>query len=210
MHYRFAIWTEPGQCAKPADDRDKICHPTGRGLRHSAPEAIELAGLQRRLPSLQAIFEKGSDRCAAHDSRPAIVRDREATLDPHSNGVLVHAERVCGFLNGVRKVRLNAPRIDPTIGHAYGAAITSAASTKRSSTIQGVQRASGIPNLVFNAVARGAGVDEFPHGDRTRLRSVQIGQQCSSLRSNCRSIRSDRDDVAAYDERHQTDCVEGR
>ena len=129
MHYRFAIWTEPGQCAEPAAGRDKIRHPTGRGLRLSAPEAIELAGLQRRLASLQAIFEKGSDRGAAHDSRPTFIRDREATLDPRSNGVLMHAERVGGFLDGVGKVRLDAPRIDPTIGHAYCAVITSAAST---------------------------------------------------------------------------------
>jgi hypothetical protein len=41
----------------------------------------------------------------------------------------VHAERVGGFLDGVGKVRLDAPRIDPTIGHAYCAVITSAAST---------------------------------------------------------------------------------
>jgi hypothetical protein len=126
MHYRFAVRTEPGQCAEPAAARDKIRHPTGRGLRHSAPEAIELAGLQRRLASLQAIFEIVSDRGAAHDSRPAIVRDREASLDPHSNSVLVHAERVSGFLDGVGKVRLDTPWIDPTIGHAYCAAITSA------------------------------------------------------------------------------------
>ena len=131
MHYRFAIWTEPGECAKPAVGRDKIRHPTGRGLRLSAPEAIELAGLQRRLASLQAIFEIVSDRGAAHDSRPAIIRDREATLDPRSNGVLVHAERVGGFLDGVGKVRLDTPRIDPTIGHAYCAAVTSADSIGR-------------------------------------------------------------------------------
>ena len=47
MHNRFAVRTEPGQCAEPAAGRDKIRHPTGRGLRLSAPEAIELAGLQR-------------------------------------------------------------------------------------------------------------------------------------------------------------------
>jgi hypothetical protein len=119
MHDRFAVRTEPGQYAEPAADRDKIRHLAGRGLRLSAPEAIELAGLQRRLASLQAIFEKGSDCGAAHDSRPAIIRDREATLDPHSNGVFVHAERVGGFLDGVGKVRLDAPRINPTIRHTY-------------------------------------------------------------------------------------------
>jgi hypothetical protein len=178
MHYRFAIGTEPGQCAEAADDRDKICHPTGRGLRLSAPEAIELAGLQRRLASLQAIFEKGSDRGAAHDSRPAIIRDREATLDPHSNGVLVHAERVGGFLDGVGKVRLDAPQIDPTIGHAYCAAITSAASTKRSSTIQGVQRASGIPNLLL---WRGGSRCWCRRAPTRRLRPAAVGANRSAM-----------------------------
>jgi hypothetical protein len=38
------------------------------------------------------------------------------------------------------------------------------------------------------AVAHGAGVDELPRGDCARLRSAQIGQQCSSLHSNCCSI----------------------
>jgi hypothetical protein len=46
MHYRFAIRTEPGQCAEPAVGRDKICHPTGRGLRLSAPGACHTRRLR--------------------------------------------------------------------------------------------------------------------------------------------------------------------